>query len=203
MLPRPFPFPFFWGTGRNLPRWYREQTRLPRFPWPPWSTGSSFPPGLGTPQAIVGSSRFPLPPGGVFYPRSWPCDLHRLSPSLLASGTGPASPGLQSSFSIPIPGPATRTDSTLPRWHREQAFLPGRVLPLALWGGCLSPAPLAGWAPRALSPATQKSPGTSPQGICFVSFRSAPSGTAALPAGAWAAPPPGSRNRLPPRRSTR
>ena len=155
------------------------------------------------PPLVSGTDPAPPSPGGVFYPRSWPCDPHRLSPSLLASGTGSASPGLQSSFSIPIPGPATRTDSTLPRWHREQAFLPGRRSRSLSGAAACLPLPPSGWAPRALSPATQKSPGASPQGICFVSFRSAPSGTAALPAGAWAAPPPGSRNRLPPRRSTR
>ena len=173
MLPRPFPFPFFWGTGRNLPRWYREQTRLPRPP---------------------------------------------------------------REFSIPAPGPVTRTDSALLCWHREQGppppasrvvFLspslglrPAQTQPFPAGIGnklfsqagysrslsgapaCL-PFPPSGWAPRALSPATQKSPGASPQGIYFGRVKSAPSGAAALPAGAWDAPPPGSRNRPPPRRSTR
>ena len=192
MLPRPFPFPFFWGTGRNLPRWYREQTRLPRFPWPPWSTGSSFPPGLGTPQAIVGSSRFPRPPGGDSFSSPWASG--RTAPGLPPASLGlPRSPG---SFPFPAPG-GIRTDPAFPRPPPRQA------LPLALWGACLSPAPPRGGPPCALSPATQKSPGASPQGICLGRVKSAPSGTAALPAGAWAAPPPGSRCRPPPRRSTR
>ena len=163
MLPRPFPFPFL-GNRAASPA-VAQGTGLP-----PMATGQFLPPGLGTPQAIVGFS--PSPP---------------------ASGIV---------FSIPVPGPATRTDLTLPRWHREQAFLPGRCS-RALWGACRSPAPPRGGPPCALSPATQKSPGASPQGICLGRVKSAPSGTAALPAGAWAAPPPGSRCRPPPRRSTR
>ncbi len=184
MLPRPFPFPFL-GNRAGLPPVAQGTGPAPLLPLPPW---------LGAQQGLVIRNRTVSPglPGEILFPAPGPAPAQPL-PSPLLPLVSPAPPVHSlppllgaSAQTQPFPGP----------------LLGRRSRPHSGAAACL-PLPPSGWAPRALSPATQKSPGAFPQGICFVSFRSAPSGTAALPAGAWAAPPPGSRCRPPPRRSTR
>lgn len=110
------------------------------------------------PFPFFGEQGAPPPaPRGVFYPRSLACGPHRLNPSPLASGTRPASPGLQSSFSFPAPGSAARTVFAPPSWHWEQDPPPpaprGVFFPRS-WPNDphrLNPSPLAsgtGFSPR-------------------------------------------------------